>query len=80
MTRPDVMRDAIVNMRQAQRRLEDKDWRPTPMGPQEFHAGRNEARETVAGAVKAFVVLLLVMAAFYAAALVVASFAVAYRV
>ncbi len=80
MTRPDVMRDAIVNMRQAQRRLEDKDWRPTPMGPQEFHAGRNEARETVADAVKAFLVLALLVCAFYAAALLVYSYGAAvYR-
>ena len=63
MTRPDVMREAIINMRQAQRRLED---RPAP-------------RETVADAVKAFLVLALLVCAFYAAALVVASFAVMYR-
>jgi len=63
MTDRDVMRDAIVNMRQAQRRLED---RPAP-------------RETVADAVKAFLVLALIVCAFYAAALVVASFAVMYR-
>ena len=63
MTRPDVMHDAIVNMRQAQRRLDDQ---PSP-------------RETVADAVKAFLVLLLVMVAFYAAALLVASYAVMYR-
>jgi hypothetical protein len=63
MTKPDVMRDAIVNMRQAQRRLED----------------RREPRETVADAVKAFLVLALLVCAFYAAALVVASFATVYR-
>ena len=63
MTRPDVMHEAIVNMRQAQRRLADQ---PSP-------------RETVADAVKAFLVLALIVCAFYAAALVVASFAVMYR-
>ncbi len=63
MTKPDVMRDAIVNMRQAQRRLDD---RPAP-------------RETVADAIKAFLVFALIVCAFYAAALVVASFAVMYR-
>jgi len=63
MTRPDVMREAIINMPQAQRRLDD---RPAP-------------RETVADAVKAFLVLALIVCAFYAAALVVASFAVMYR-
>ena len=40
---------------------------------------RAEPRETVADAVKAFLVLLLVMVAFYAAALLVASYAVVYR-
>ena len=64
MTRPEVMRDAIINMRQAQRRLED---RPAP-------------RETLADTVKAFLVLALIVAAFYAAALVVASYAESYRV
>ena len=63
MTKPDVIREAIVNMRQAQRRLDDQ---PAP-------------RETVADAVKAFLVLALIVCAFYAAALVVASFAVVYR-
>jgi len=63
MTRPDVMREAIINMRQAQRRLDDQ---PAP-------------RETVADAVKAFLVLALLVCAFYAAALVVASFAEMYR-
>jgi amino acid permease len=58
MTRPEVMREAIVSLRQAE---------------------REEPRETVADAVKAFLVLALIVCAFYAAALVVASFAVMYR-
>jgi ribosomal protein S12 methylthiotransferase accessory factor YcaO len=73
MTRPDVMREAIVNLRQAERR------RFVSMDDFLEQRQTERRRETLADAVKAFLVLALIVVAFYAAALVVASFSVMYR-